>query len=56
MWYLLWAPLLVVFPLLCWMSAGGVGFLVLMARREDAARADDKKVSATALSTQQRAT
>jgi hypothetical protein len=56
MWYLLWAPLLVVFPLLCWMSGGGVGFLVLMARREDAARADDKKVSATALSTQQRAT
>jgi hypothetical protein len=32
--HLLWLPLLVVFPLLSWFSAGGVGFLVLMAKRQ----------------------
>lgn len=34
LWYLLWAPVLVVFPLLTWVSAAGFGFLVLMAQRE----------------------
>jgi len=34
LWYLLWAPLLIVFPLLTWLSAGGFGFLLLMAQRE----------------------
>lgn len=39
LWYLLWAPLLMVFPILTWMSAGGVGFLVWMVQREADARA-----------------
>ncbi len=34
LWYLVWAPLLMVFPLVTWISAGGVGFLLLMAQRE----------------------
>ncbi|MEZ5962834.1 MAG: hypothetical protein R3F56_03205 [Planctomycetota bacterium] len=39
LWYLVWTPLLVLFPLLTWLSAGGVGFLQLMLQREAAARA-----------------
>lgn len=37
-WFLVWAPLLVVFPLLSWLSAGGAGFLVLMTEREKTRR------------------
>jgi len=38
LWYLVFAPLLVVYPVLTWLSAGGIGFLALMLHRERAAR------------------
>ncbi len=38
LWYLVWAPLLMVFPLVTWISAGGVGFLLMMAEREGGER------------------